>query len=265
VNPPGVVGVRWTGGAREGSERANERGREGYKGTSAASAQEGKRKGRNSQRNASTAAAALERGRGTEEEGKVWNLPDALRGTCCVEGMRATALASRKGGKQNRTKNIYTGIASLFSSGSKTRGRRSSPFGKEGRAFPSIIVVGTVRISTLLFVLSLLEAILWTCCSISSSAALATDTLAAEHYLLRETENLKSNASRILQSSTPVFEPSYELKQHVQIEQFWAERTLGDWSIEHSDWLRRREHFSLAFSVLDKGIPGPFASISAIH
>ena len=161
-------------------------------------------------------------------------------------------------------KNTLT--SSLFRSlGIKgTSGRRGRFIAREG-ASPSVILVGSVRISTVIFVLSLLEAILWTSCLISSHSALVSDTVETEQYLVRETENLKANACRILKSGVPVFEQSYLLKQHVQIEQFWAQRTQDVWTTEHFDWLPLRDAFSLAFSAINKGIPGPFAGIDAIH
>lgn len=158
--------------------------------------------------------------------------------------------------------NAFNGIFGSATKGGRRGGRFS--IAREG-GFPSLILVGGVRISTILFILSLIEAILWTSCLISSHSALASDTVEAEHYLVRETENLKENASRILRSSTPVFEQSYLVKQHFQIERRWAQRILKAWSLEHFDLTPLREQFSLESYLSDKGIPGPFAGIGAIH
>ena len=143
--------------------------------------------------------------------------------------------------------------------------QRQNPFvGKAG--FGVVLVNGQVRVSTIIFTLCLLEAILWTSCLLSSSSALKTDSLEAEDYLVRETENLKSGLSIRGHKLVPAFERSLETKQHIVTERLWAQRLQSDWSHIHLNWnTPLRENFQLEASILDKGIPGPFAGVQAIH
>ncbi|QDZ19472.1 hypothetical protein HOP50_03g19880 [Chloropicon primus] len=146
----------------------------------------------------------------------------------------------------------------------RKRQRQNPLVGKAG--FGVVLVNGQVRVSTVIFTLCLLEAILWTSCLLSSSSALKTDTLEAEHYLVRETENLKSSLSSEVHKLVPAFQKSLETKQHIFTERLWAQRLRSTWSDIHLNWnTPLRENFQLEASILDKGIPGPFAGVQAIH
>jgi len=148
----------------------------------------------------------------------------------------------------------------------RKRQRQNPLVGRAG--FGVVLVNGQVRVSTVIFTLCLLEAILWTSCLLSSSSALKTDTLEAEHYLVRETENLKSSLfSKSGHQLVPeAFERSLETKQHIVTERLWAQRLQSTWSDIHLNWnTPLRENFQLEASILDKGIPGPFAGVQAIH
>jgi len=143
--------------------------------------------------------------------------------------------------------------------------QRQSLWGKGG--FGVVLFNGQVRISTFIFILCLIEATLWTSCLLSSHSALKTDTLEAEHYLLRETENLKNfdSDSCLSGGQIPQYEQSYLLKQHIHIERLWAHRIRSLWSNIHLNWnTPLLEHFQGEASVLDKGVPGPFAGVKAI-
>jgi len=146
----------------------------------------------------------------------------------------------------------------------RKRQRQSPVVGRAG--FGVVLVNGQVRVSTIIFTLCLLEAILWTSCLLSSSSALKTDTLEAEHYLVRETENLNSCFAYKGQQTVPPFYKSIELKQHIFTERLWAQRLRSVWDNVHLNWnTPLRENFQLEASILDKGIPGPFAGVQAIH
>ena len=59
---------------------------------------------------------------------------------------------------------------------------------------------------------------------------------------------------------------SSETKQHLILEKRWAQRLSTVYSDFHFDWnVPLRENFQLEASILDKGIPGPFAGVQAIH
>ena len=145
--------------------------------------------------------------------------------------------------------------------------QRQSLWGKQA-GFGVVLVNGQVRISTIIFILCLIEATLWTSCLLSSHSALKTDTLEAEHYLIRETENLKNfdlggfeQHQRI-----PQFIQSYLLKQHIDTERLWAQREQSVWNDVHLNWNTPKtfENFQLEEAILDKGVPGPFAGVKAI-
>lgn len=149
------------------------------------------------------------------------------------------------------------------------RQRQNTGFVGKAGFFGDVVHVGQVRVSTVVFVLCLLEAILWTSCLLSSSSALKTDALETEHYLVRETENLKSSLTckscDKLVRSLPL-QRSSETKQHLILEKRWAQRLSTVYSDFHFDWnVPLRENFQLEASILDKGIPGPFAGVQAIH
>ena len=144
-----------------------------------------------------------------------------------------------------------------------------------GRAdgFGVVLVNGQVRFSTVVFILCLIEATLWTSCLLSSHSALKSDTLEAEHYLLRENENLKGSSlnrgdpvQNIKSNHPNAGKQSYLVKQHNNLERLWAQRLRNVWS-NNLNWNtpKLRENFQLEASILDKGIPGPFAGVNAIH
>ena len=104
-----------------------------------------------------------------------------------------STLKKNKEGKENfQGKEAQAAKAFGASAFRAKRQRQNTGFvGKAG--FFGVVHIGQVRVSTVVFVLCLLEAILWTSCLLSSSSALKTDALETEHYLVRETENLKSS------------------------------------------------------------------------
>ncbi len=147
------------------------------------------------------------------------------------------------------------------------RAQRPCPvLGRQG--FGVVLVNGHVRISTAIFILCLVEAILWSSCLLSSHSALKTDNLEAENYLVRETQNLKSTFNCDGKQSIPAYEQSYlQAKQHIVIERLWAQRLRNLQTKNTLEWNtpKTRCNFQLEASVLDKGIPGPFAGVNAIH
>uniref|UniRef100_A0A7S1N0A5 Uncharacterized protein n=1 Tax=Phaeocystis cordata TaxID=118079 RepID=A0A7S1N0A5_9EUKA len=150
------------------------------------------------------------------------------------------------------------------------KGKRQRPcpiLGRQAGSFGVVLVNGQVRISTAIFILCLLEAILWSSCLVSSHSALKTDNLEAEHYLLRETENLKSSLNYDGKQAIPAYKQSYLAKQHIVIERLWAQRLRSLRTKNTLEWNtpKTRCNFQLEASILDKGIPGPFAGVNALH
>ncbi|WZN59425.1 hypothetical protein HKI87_01g09510 [Chloropicon roscoffensis] len=180
-------------------------------------------------------------------------------------------LKKNKEGKETRQGSKEAQAAKAFGASAFRAKRQRQNTGFVGKAgfFGDVVHVGQVRVSTVVFVLCLLEAILWTSCLLSSSSALKTDALETEHYLVRETENLKSSLTckscDKLVRSLPL-QRSSETKQHLILEKRWAQRLSTVYSDFHFDWnVPLRENFQLEASILDKGIPGPFAGVQAIH
>ena len=180
-----------------------------------------------------------------------------------------STLKKNKEGKENfQGKEAQAAKAFGASAFRAKRQRQNTGFVGKAGSF-GVVHIGQVRVSTVVFVLCLLEAILWTSCLLSSSSALKTDALETEHYLVRETENLKSSLTckscDKLVRSLPL-QRSSETKQHLILEKRWAQRLSTVYSDFHFDWnVPLRENFQLEASILDKGIPGPFAGVQAIH
>ena len=187
-----------------------------------------------------------------------------------VPSVGSTLKKDFKEGKENFQGKESAQAAKAFGASAFRAKRQRQNTGFVGKAgFFGVVHIGQVRVSTVVFVLCLLEAILWTSCLLSSSSALKTDALETEHYLVRETENLKSSLTckscDKLVRSLPL-QRSSETKQHLILEKRWAQRLSTVYSDFHFDCnVPLRENFQLEASILDKGIPGPFAGVQAIH